>query len=197
MYFTMQLRDDTGENAVYAATNRRFRSIHTLTKRGWSIESHDDLISLQRANGLPMGTHYINYAGAVKMLKFVYHDDHDTLIDFIMQEVKPLSLIVDAATDSMKNHYLVVLFQTLEHNAPVVNFYKNIPIGSNESAKALRDKIVHEFESEKPGFADHVKRNLVGFASDGDDSCQELRKLLLGRMVWKTPGKISQCSSQA
>ena len=59
---------------------------------------------------------------------------------------------------------------------------------------SLRD---WQCESEKPGFADHVKRNLVGFASDGDDSCQELRKLLLGRMVWKTPGKISQCSSQA
>ena len=167
MYFTLQLRQDTGENAVYAATNRRFRSIYTLAKQGWSLRSHNELIKLQRANGLPMGEHYINYPGAIKMLKFVYHDNHEKLIDTIMNSGHPISLITDAATDNVRNHYLAVLFQTLEHGAPVVYFYKLIPLGSNENAKALLNKIVYEFEGEKHGFAAHMKRHLVGFSSDG------------------------------
>ena len=167
MYFTRQLQQDTGENAKYAATNRRFRSLLTLAQEGWSINSYEELIRLQRANGLPLGTHYLHFAGASKMLKFVYHENHERLIDFIMSDNKPISLIVDSATDNTRTHYLVALLQRMEHNAPVVYFYKMIPIGSKERATDLRDAIVNEFESEKPGFSNHMKLHLVGFASDG------------------------------
>ena len=55
----------------------------------------------------------------------------------------------------------------MENNAPVVYFYKMIPLGTDESAKGLRDALVSEFESEKEGFALHLRHSLIGFASDG------------------------------
>ena len=86
MWFNMQMRQDSGENSIYAATNRRFRSLYTTAKKGWSMKSFEDLIELQRANGLNMGDHYLDYHGAIKMLKFMYHDNHDTLIDLFLQD---------------------------------------------------------------------------------------------------------------
>ena len=167
LYFTLQLKTDTNDNSQYAATNRRFRSVFTMAQQGWSLNTFKELMRLQRANGLPIGHHYLNYEGAYKMLEVMYNDQHEKLIAHLMGDDKPISLIVDSATDISKNHYLIVLFQKLERSAPVVYFYKLIPIGSKESASDLRDAMVREFESEKDGFAIHLKHHLLGFASDG------------------------------
>ena len=167
LYFTLQSRQDVGENSEYAATNRRFRSILTTAQEGWSLRSFKKLLKLQRINGLPVGDHYLHYRGVYKMLEFMYNEDHNKLIEHLMSDDNHISLIVDTATDITKTHYLIVLFQKLERHTPVVYFYKILRLGSDETAAGLRDTLINQFKKEKEGFILHLKNHLLGIATDG------------------------------
>ena len=87
------------------------------------------------------------------------------LLDQIKKEDRPISIIVDASDDSNKNHYLSVLFQILKTERPTVYFYKLIKVGKSETAEAYYDLIMDEFEIDD--LKDCMKKNLVGFSSDG------------------------------
>uniref|UniRef100_A0A915J9F9 DUF4371 domain-containing protein n=1 Tax=Romanomermis culicivorax TaxID=13658 RepID=A0A915J9F9_ROMCU len=57
--------------------------------------------------------------------------------------------------------------KALEHDAPVVYFYKLIKLGADETASGLFQKLMEAWDAEPGAFIQHIRKNLRGYASDG------------------------------
>ena len=79
----------------------------------------------------------------------------------------PISTILDSSTDNSGRHYLIVLFQTLEEERPIVYFYRLIHLDMDESADGLCNSLITSIQNENLDLYSYLKRNLIGFASDG------------------------------
>ena len=61
-----------------------------------------------------------------------------------LKTVKPkISMIVDTSNDAKHNHYLSVLFQTIEKNRAIIYFYRLIKL-RDETCKGMFDVIYNE-----------------------------------------------------
>jgi len=156
------------ENAWYfAVTMRMIRTVHVETKINLPLDSHSKIVQLQAANGLSMGHHHLERTSATRMMMLISLDMHKTLIRSVCSKKLPISIIVDSSTDASQNHYLIVYFQRIENDVPVIYFYKLIKLAADESAAGLFRAIENQITSDGPAFTNNVKENLIGFASDG------------------------------
>lgn len=158
--------EETNDDDRLLITAKMFRSVFVLNKLSLTYSDHAGLVMLQKANGIDMGYHHYERSGCTKMSLFMSDVMHDTLIEYLMKNKRPISIIVDGTTDLSTIHYMIVYLQTIEDNMPVIYFYKLIELKA-ETGLAHFETIHTAFESEKVGFVDYMKNNLIGFASDG------------------------------
>lgn len=85
----------------------------------------------------------------------------------ITDTLLPFSIILDGSTDRNSVHYLIVYFQFIYEDVCYLQFYRLIPIGSDESAKGLYNVLMDKIRFEKEDLFNHMKKNIVGFISDG------------------------------
>ena len=113
---------------------------------------HAALVQLQEANGVNMGHRFVGRYGASAMVEFISKTMKNDFILSVTQSNSPLAIIVDGSSDLVKQHYLVVLLQTVLDGQPTVVFYGLIPIGVDESAKGLYNAIMSVWEEEPHDF---------------------------------------------
>ncbi len=131
------------DEAIYQVTNRIFCTVYAEIFANVPFSSHPILVSLQEENGIDMGAHHFDRFSAICIASFISKAMHQELLSYLMSDARrPVSVIVDGASDHMRHHYLVVLIQTLEHNRAMNYFYRLIPIGSDESAEGLYRAII-------------------------------------------------------
>lgn len=110
-------------------------------------------MDLQIQNGVEMGSRYRSRYGARKIVEVVSATMHKKLLEFLKQQDKPFSLIVDATTNTQNIPFFVVYIMTLEFMTPVVYFYRLVELTEGEGSKAT-------FKS----FMDHVNAdNTISF----------------------------------
>lgn len=63
---------------------------------------------------------------------------------------------------------MIIYLQILEENVPTVCFYKLVGTSSDRTAKGLYKSIRDAMIEEERDFFNYFKRNLVGYASDGE-----------------------------
>jgi len=114
-----------------------------------------------------MGYHHYERRSATRMMIFISDEMHKTFIRAVCEKSLPISIIIDAATDASQNHYLIILFQHLENEIPVIYFYTLVKLTADESAAGLFRSIQEQFDVDGLAFKNAIKRDLVGFASDG------------------------------
>lgn len=158
--------EEMNDSARLLITARMFRSVFVLNKLSLPYFDHKGLVTLQKLNGLDMGYHHYEHTGCTKMSLFMSDDMHDILIEYLVENQMPISIIVDDTTDLSAVHYMIVYFQTIEENRPVIYFYKLIEITS-ETGEAHFNVLISAWMNEKTAFVEYMKQNLVGFASDG------------------------------
>ena len=107
----MQRQSDSEDNGLYKVTNRMFRTVYVELRSNIPFSSHPLIVSLQKTNGIDMGIHHYNHRTAKEMAMSLSHTMHETLVQYLMREDRPVSLIVDAATDNRYHHHLAMLFQ--------------------------------------------------------------------------------------
>jgi hypothetical protein len=120
--------------------------------------------------------------GAARITQFISDEMHDRLVTHIMNTDYPISVILDSATDSKQNHYMVVLLHTLEDNKPHTYFYRLLQVGSDESARALMHIIQTAWQAEPGNFLDAIRTRLVGYVSDGANVMSGKRNGLYAHM---------------
>lgn len=86
------------------------------------------------------------------------------LINYIKNTDTAISILVDTTTDVSVKNYLSVYLRILENSTPRCFFYDLILVNSEKAAN-LRDLIVNTLRTD--GIYDHVKKYIIGFASDG------------------------------
>jgi hypothetical protein len=143
--------------------------VHFEAKFNIPIMHHDKMVQLvlNLSPNTPLGNRHKNRRSATRMLEVISDKMHEALVDHILKTDTKFSIIMDASTDMKNKHYLVVLFQCLEENTPVIYFYKILETGVDETADGLTKTLMDQIRKEKPAFLDHFKRHLFGFAVDG------------------------------
>jgi len=99
------------------------------------------------------------------MMELISEGMHSTLLESLKTNSNPVSIILDGSTSTDVVHFLVVLFQTLENNRPIVYFYLLNQLGVQETARALPTTLLDAFN--KNGLMEYLEKNLAGFGSDG------------------------------
>ena len=153
------------ENAKYGVTARMFRVVYFQVKLNFPLMHHNEFVKLFKLNNVAMGTRHYERTKATDMADFISKSMNKELLQAIKNSDTPVSIITDAATDKSQNHYLVVLLQIIENNAPKVVFWRLLDVGSDESAEGLLIILIKAFEEDK--LQHFIKKRLTGFGADG------------------------------
>ena len=118
------------------------------------------MVQLQEGHKVDMGTGCASFFTHRNMGASIGKSMHDRLILFFKKSQAPLSIVVDATTDTSNNHVLAVIIQTTENEVPVQFFYALLQIGSDETAEAQTALLVDKLKEDQVFEA--VKRNIIG-----------------------------------
>jgi hypothetical protein len=164
----IQEKQNVEEKSYYQITARMIRTVFVETKVNIPFDSHKDIVLLQQQNSVDMGFHHANRKAATTMMEVISQKMHEILLTNLVKNSDiPISIIVDTSTDNSGKHYLIVLFQTAEEERPIVYFYKLVHLGMDETADGLCNSLIRSFQNENIDLYSYLKRNLIGFASDG------------------------------
>lgn len=145
-----------------------FRTVFLEIKRNIPLNTHQSLVSLQELHGVPMGFHHYHRKSATEMMNSMSNYMHKQLVDYMFYSNLPFSIIIDGSTDKSNNHYLIIYFQLLENDVPILCFYKLVETSSTVTAKGYFESIQKAMYTEDVDFYGYFKKHLVGYVSDGE-----------------------------
>lgn len=155
------------DEGVLAVTARMMRTVFTEVKNNVPLASHPEIVNLQKANNVDLGIHHFDRQSATRMMEFISAEMHRRLIDHLLSKNSPVSIILDGSTDVSFRHFLIVYFQAMEDNVPIVYFYKLVETADDETAAGYFNSLKRSFIEEERDLYGYLKSNLIGFASDG------------------------------
>jgi len=161
---------EEAEGGLLQPTFRMIRTVYMEAKTGIPFSKHEDIVKLQKANGVNLGTHAFHDKAAADITKIISQQMHKRLLRRLINDDVEFSILVDATTDSRNIPYFIVYIQTIEDNAPVIYFYRLIVLEKGESADATIASFwsaIQKDTTEDLPFEDYVKRKLIVFSSDG------------------------------
>ena len=97
------------------------------------MNSHPDIVELQKLNGVNLGTHHFDRTSATKIMENISELMHSTLIKSLKENNQPLSIILDTSTDATNNNFLLIYIRSIENNYPMTYFYRCLHITSETS----------------------------------------------------------------
>ncbi len=165
-FFQLQQHEDEKEGGIYGPTNRLFRTVIAGNKANLPFNGMKWILDLQDSNSVNLGDSFRNHRSLAKITSFISGQMHRTLVTHLVQKSNPISIMIDAATDTQQKHFLIVLLQTFAEFRPVTYFYRILEV-EDESAKGLTDLILNAFREDGQLFFSSIMENLVGFSSDG------------------------------
>lgn len=165
----IQRRGEKSEDELLKITARMFRTVFIEIMKNIPFNTHQNKVQLQEMHGVDMGVHHYEKCGAIKMLQCMSSYMHRQLIDHMVSENLPFSIIIDGSTDISESHYLIIYFQIFEENVPVICFYRLLETSSDVTALGFFNTITNALKSEERDLYDYFRHNLVGYVSDGEN----------------------------
>lgn len=148
----------------FAATANMIRLVYTEVKANIPPEDHRMLVNMLRGFGVSVGTIHDNSEGATSITKSISRQMNQKLIDFMKSNSLPFSLIIDASTDLVGEHVLILYLQLVNDDLPAVMYYRLTSL-KDETAKGHVDAIIDAVTND--GWLQEFKAGLIGFGSDG------------------------------
>lgn len=164
----IQAVEDGKNKGFLKVTAAMFRTVYVEIKKNIPFDSHESIVHLQKLNGVDLGVHHFEKCGAISITESISSYMHKQLMNHIISTNSPLSIIIDGSTDSQENKFLIIYFQILEKNIPIVCFYGLVETSTDLSANGFYETITNRFKSEEKDFMQYIRQNLVGYASDGE-----------------------------
>ena len=164
IYLDVQRVQDC-KKSKYAATNRFMRTCYFEASENVAFNSHNNLMTLQKLNGVDIGKHFIYNGYAAICEQHISIVMHGRLVDFILDKKPPLSVLLNESVDKSEHQFLSVLIQAPENNRATVYQYKALKMTSDGTAEAMVRLLTEQIE--RDGLTDIFKRNLRGCAVDG------------------------------
>jgi len=150
--------------ATSIPTVKMIRTVYAEIKLAISMNSHPDIVELQKLNGVDLGTHHFDRTSATKIMESISELMHSTLIKSLKENNHPLSIILDTSTDAANNNFLLIYIRSIENNYPMTYFYRCLHITS-ETSESLFNVIKDAFKQDK--LLEYFKEKAYGFVSDG------------------------------
>lgn len=75
------------------ATSNVIRTVYVINKLAVAFSSHSPIVTLQKLNGVKMGVHHYDRKGATRMTESISNNMHKTLIQSLIQNDAPISLM--------------------------------------------------------------------------------------------------------
>lgn len=113
------------------------------------FNQHNNFIQLQRINGIDMGTHHDKQKGAKSITIFLGEKFHEDLIEFLLQKVTKISLMVDGSTLRNLEHVMICYLTYATNFKTTTVFYRMLKIGVDETARALFDHLINAFKEDQ------------------------------------------------
>lgn len=149
-------------------TSQMIRTVYVEVKANLPMHSHRQIVLLQEAHGVQMGFHHFDKTSAQRMVSVISDTMHSTMITSIIKQNVPISIIIDGSTDVMSIPYLIIYFQTLEVNVPIVYYYALVTTTARHTADEYFNVLMNRMDEENVELSLYLKNNLVGFISDGE-----------------------------
>ena len=164
--------------------------IFTEARMYLPFSSHETLIEMLKILGQ-------SRVAVPAMLHFISTDLHEIFRKHLLSVKMPMSYIMNTATDTMGKYYLVIQFQTVENNKPVVYFYKLVPMGGDKSAegylRTINAALAADKEKYKVDLREHLKTYLVSMTTDGEGALVGRHQglgVLLSKDLWGSPTRL-------
>lgn len=164
---TVQETEEQRHNEINKITANMMKTVYAEVRMNTPFQYHPFMVELLKLHGVNVGYHHYDKNGAQRMSAVISSEMHKTLLEALVKNNYPCSLIIDGSTSIGLYHYLTVLLQTLENERPVVYFYRLIDVGQDSSATGLMNVFESSLSKEKIDITAYLKRNLVGFGADG------------------------------
>lgn len=164
----IQTREDEANEGVLKITSAMFRTVFVEIKKNIPFNTHSSIVVLQQMHGVKMGFHHYEKCGATAMMESMSSLMHKNMINHMLSKNLPFSMIIDGSTDSTESHLLIIYFQILENNVPVVCLYRLLETSSDRTAAGLFKTLKNAMLTEESDLFSYFKRNLVGYAFDGE-----------------------------
>lgn len=91
----IQRKEDEAQDDSLKITSKMFRTVFTEIKAHIPFHSHPDMIQLLRLNGIDMGVHHFDPNGAKRMTQSMSAYMHKQLLQHMLSENLPFSIIID------------------------------------------------------------------------------------------------------
>lgn len=165
----IQRKEDEALEGTLKVTCQMFRTVFVEIKKNIPLSIHSSLVALQELHGVNLGVHHYERSGATAIMESMSEYMHKQLVNHMYYNNLPFSIIIDGSTDITNNHYLIIYFQILENNIPIVCFYKLVETTSDVTAKGFFGSIKQALYAEDVDLYGYFKKNLVGYVSDGEN----------------------------
>jgi hypothetical protein len=167
----------TKEGEEVKALSNIMKAVYTLGLSNTAPHSYPKLIDLLKLSGANVGKQQYSRNTATRMVQFIGDVMQQTLVDFLVKNRPPLSIILDGSSDRNNNHYILVYLQTTEGNRAIVYFFRLLKLGKSSSAQAYQDLLVAAFKEEGLEFVNYIKEETVSVITDGAASMRKLQDL--------------------
>lgn len=176
----IEMGDSEIDEGKFRVTANMFRVVYAEAMLNIPLYQHQNAINLLKSIKANIGVHHFERTSAMRMLLLISEAFHRKLIHHIVSLNRPISIILDATTDSRGKHYVIIYFKALETDMdldgkilqvrPCMYFYKLVELGASEDANAYLDALKSTFNEDiekELKFDEKLKTLLVGFGSDG------------------------------
>lgn len=161
------------------ATVRMIRTVYFEIKSNLPLDSHEDLIHLQKVNGIDLGTHHYGRTSATTIMENISEKMHHSLVNHLKTGNRPISIIVDTSTDSANRNFLLIYLRSMEGNTPQTYFYRALKMKS-ETSENMYQLLIDTFNEDK--LLTTINQQLRAFSSDGAPAMQGLKGGLAQRI---------------
>lgn len=133
----IQQKEDAANEGNLKVTASMMRTVFLEIKKNIPFDTHANLVDLQVKHGVNLGYHHFERSGAIAMLESMSNYMHKLLLKHMISKNLPFSIILDGSTDKQGNKYIIIYFQILENNIPVMCFYRLVEASSDVTANGL------------------------------------------------------------
>lgn len=151
------------------ATANMIRIIFVETKNNVDLSAHSYFVNLMKLGGMNVGLHQRTEVEALEMRAFLHQKMKIFLIERLIKNYRPLSLIIDRISHFLNGDYLLMYIQTVEDASPVIYFYRAFYLTETDNVKSILNQFENEWRSDQ--IMGMIQKQLIGVTiRDGEVS---------------------------
>lgn len=148
-------------------TARIFRTAYTIAWKHLAFNVHRNIVELQGQNGLDMGSMLFSHHACCNIIKFIASDMSKKLVQFLLMNDVPFSLMMDESTTMSNKTALIIYIRMLNTAGIATNCFLDLcELTEGQSGQSIANALLKSLC--QMGIDDGIlSARLLGFCTDG------------------------------